>query len=179
MRIYNVARPGVLLAAGLCLSALMSGASSVSAEPIEKTYSPTACFPANVTEATSKLWSKDQRGFENAGRRSLLVECPVLKDNIGASVTRAFVWVQNTDPRESVSCTIRSIRIDGGSNAFFSSVFTAEVDRPVKLEFDVGRIPDTSFPIIGDVVRPSGYTVGCALAARGDTLLAYHVQEDG
>lgn len=180
--IYPNPYRGVIFAVGLCSSAAMLTSNAVYAEPVERTYPPTACTPASITQANSRNWFKDIRGFRNDGNSNLTIQCPVVKQNIGAPLTRAFVWVRNQTEASSLRCTMSSTHLDGNRlRSFFTGVSASTSDEPEKLEFRADRLPDRSFPDNAEVERPSTYSIKCVLprARSGSAqVLGYHVEED-
>ena len=161
--------------------ATIANIEGAAAEPVERTYPPTTCAVSDH-RALERQWSKDISGLRNFDLQgTLFIECPVLKDNIGAQLTRAFAWVKPNGGRSGIRCSLGSRRISGDQSSFFTTRITRRGSEPQQLVFKVENVIDQAFPPTGDVVRPSAYTIRCSLPRQSSgaaAFLGYHVEED-
>lgn len=160
------------------------------AEPKKRTYPSNMC-EVGASKDYNAPWFSNVKGFAFgadgflATDSALTVQCPIIKDNIGEALTRAFVWLTTSNTARSTLCLLESRRISsvGLSGTFSTLVESGKAGRlgstrRVKREFRVSSVHDVSLPVGGPVDEPTVYNLRCQLAV-GSAVAGYHVETDG
>ena len=83
----------------------------------EKNYAGSSCQPATAADSGNVHYALGT-ARNSSPTAALLLECPLIKDQLNSQINSGFVGVVDQNPRDRVTCVIRSVKANNGVPLF-------------------------------------------------------------